>query len=63
MKLPVYQRLQATAAVDWLGDIPKHWEISRSTSLLAKTWLAYGAEKMIPTDYGTCDQLVKPRGR
>ena len=48
MKLPAYPRTKPSG-VEWLGDVPEHWEVKRLRRVLAKA-LQYGANESAELD-------------
>ena len=48
MKLPAYPRTKPSG-VEWLGDVPEHWEVKRLRRVLAES-LQYGANESAELD-------------
>ncbi|HOW67617.1 MAG TPA: hypothetical protein P5186_25030 [Candidatus Paceibacterota bacterium] len=48
MKLPAYPKYKSSG-VEWLGDVPEHWEVKALRRVLAES-LQYGANESAELD-------------
>jgi restriction endonuclease S subunit len=57
MKLPPYRKYKPSG-VDWLGEVPEHWELNRLRRLLAES-LQYGANESAELDHPDLPRYVR----